>query len=94
MLRRFMVDVVLFFLKKKIPVPGGVYRVQVVLERLVIAFCTACHHQYATMELNIIKFTPGVEVWFFGNKGSFAFFFFTLNVWNIVALHEKYVFRN
>lgn len=22
-------------------------------------FCTACHHQYATMELNMIKFTPG-----------------------------------
>lgn len=22
-------------------------------------FCTACHHQYATMELNMIRFTPG-----------------------------------
>lgn len=40
----------------------GVYWVQVVMECLVIAFCTACHHQYATMELNTIKLTPGIEV--------------------------------
>lgn len=40
---------------------GGVYWVQVVMECLVIAFVTACH-QYATIELNMIKFTPAVEV--------------------------------
>lgn len=27
-------------------------------------FCTACHHQYATMELNMIKFTPGFVFFF------------------------------
>lgn len=31
-------------------------------------FCTVCHHQYSTMELNMIKLTLGVDVLLWNKK--------------------------
>lgn len=40
---------------------GGVDWVQVVMEFLAIAFCTARHHQYATMKLNMLASISSCE---------------------------------